>query len=417
MLTSRSCTFLGLRDYNPAMTETDTTPAPTAADPTFRPRRRASGLSWSVTLAIVFLLLAALLGAALWFQQSRFESAGRDVAAQVQAMSVQLAESRRESRQAIALVESHAGRIAELELALRDAQSQFAALDQAWQSFNKGMEDSMLASDLDRLVTLAGQQMRLSGTVNNAVMALETALSTLARAERPRFAGVQRAINADLERLRAVPIVDVQGISSHLDVLLGLISRAPLLVPDAAAPRSARQLNPEAVQSAGPKPASTPTTDVAMPATSPQAAGQAADTPWWGRALGDVSAWSKSVAALIARELSAVIHVQRVGDASALLLSPEQSAQLRANLRSRLLTAQLALVMRQSALWKAELAAVESTIGSRYDPQSPDTIAALKLARELAATPVVVPLPDLSESMAALESVRSSEAASAKAGE
>ena len=236
MLTSRSCTFLGLRDYNPAMTETDTTTAANAADPSARPRRGASGLSWSVTLAIVFLLLAALLGAALWFQQSRFEAAGRDVAAQVQAMSVQLADSRRESRQAIALVESHAGRIAELELTLRDAQSQFAALDQEWQSFNKGMEDSMLASDLDRLVTIAGQQMRLSGNVNNAVMALETALSTLARAGRPQFAGVQRAINADLERLRAVPIVDVQGISSHLDALSNLISRAPLLVPDATAP-------------------------------------------------------------------------------------------------------------------------------------------------------------------------------------
>ena len=399
------------------MTETDTTPAPTAADPTFRPKRRASGLSWSVTLAIVFLLLAALLGAALWFQQSRFEAAGRDVAAQVKAMSVQLEQARRESRQAIALVESHAGRIAELELALRDAQSQFAALEQAWQSFNKGMEDSMLASDLDRLVTLAGQQVRLSGNVNNAVMALEAALSTVVRAERPRFAGVQRAINADLERLRAVPIVDVQGVSARLDVLVSLVSRAPLLVPDAAAPRSARQLNPQAAQAAEPKPAIAPTTGVATPDASPQASAQAGDTPWWGRALSDVSAWGKSVAALIARELSSVIHVQRVGDASALLLSPEQSAQLRADLRSRLLTAQLALVMHQSALWKTELAAVESTLGSRYDPQAPDTIAALKLARELAATPVVVPLPDLSDSMAALESVRSSEAAPAKAGD
>ena len=67
-------------------------------------------------------------------------------------------------------------------------------------------------------------------------MALEAALSTVVRAERPRFAGVQRAINADLERLRAVPIVDVQGVSARLDVLVSLVSRAPLLVPDAAAP-------------------------------------------------------------------------------------------------------------------------------------------------------------------------------------
>ena len=392
------------------MIETDTTPAPSAADLPLRPRRRASGLSWSVTLAIVLLLLAGLLGAALWFQQSRFEAAGRDVAGQVQAMSVQLAESRRESRQAVALVESHAARIAQLELALRDAQSQFAALEQEWQSFNKGMEDSMLASDLDRLVTLAGQQLRLSGNVNNAVMALETALSTLVRAERPRFAGVQRAINSDLERLRAVPIVDVQGISGRLEVLTGLVSRAPLLVPDAAAPRSTRSA--PATETAPGSAASTTTQD-----TSPPPVGQQADAPWWNRALDDVTSWGKSIASLVARELASVIHVQRVGDASALLLSPEQAAQLRANLRSRLLTAQLALVMRQASLWKAELLSIESALVARYDPQSPDTLAALKLTRELAATAVLVPLPDLSDSIAALESVRSSDAAPAKVGD
>ena len=401
------------------MIETDTTAATGAADLPSRPQRRASGLSWSVTLVIVLLLLAALLGAALWFQQSRFEAAGRDIAGQVQAMSAQLTESRRESRQAVALVESHAARIAQLELALRDAQSQFAVLEQEWHSFNKGMEDSMLASDLDRLVTLAGQQLRLSGNVNNAVVALETALSTLVRAERPRFAGVQRAINADLERLRAVPIVDVQGISGRLDVLTGLVSRAPLLVPDAAAPRSARSATTPAAAPAA-------ATTSANPAVSPATTGSAdastdgsvnSDTPWWSRVVDDVTAWSGSVAALISKELASVIHVQRVGDASALLVSPEQAAQLRANLRSRLLTAQLALVMRQASLWKAELTSIETALVSRYDPQSPDTLAALKMARELAATAVVVPVPDLSDSIAALESVRTSDAVPAKAGD
>ena len=403
------------------MSETDTTAASSAADLPSRSQRQASGLSWSVTLVIVLLLLAALLGAALWFQQSRFEAAGRDVAGQVHALSVQLTESRRESRQAVALVESHAARIAQLELALRDAQSQFAVLEQEWQSFNKGMEDSMLASDLDRLVTLAGQQLRLSGNVNNAVVALETALSTLVRAERPRFTGVQRSINADLERLRAVPIVDVQGISARLDVLTSLVGRAPLLVPDAAAPRSARSVTtPEAatapVSGAPPR---NPTVD---PVAAARPAGKAdgganTEVPWWSRAVNDVTAWSGSVATLISKELASVIHVQRVSDASALLVSPEQAAQLRANLRSRLLTAQLALVMRQPSLWKAELTSIEAALVARYDPQSPDTLAALKMARELAATAVVVPLPDLSDSVAALESVRTSDAAPAKAGD
>jgi uroporphyrin-3 C-methyltransferase len=390
-------------------------------------RSRQAGPSWSVTLSIVLLLVVVLLGAGAWFQQKRFTTAGKEVATQLQTFTTALAQVQRESKQALALAESHASRVAQLELSLRESQNQFAALESAWETFNKGMEDTMLANDIERMLTLASQQLRLAGNVNNAIAALETALSTLIRSDRSAFAGLQRAINSDLERLRAQPLIDVPVISGRLDTLMSLVARAPLLVPDAAAPRVADIVAPVAATAAAPAaaPVSAPAANNAAnnatnASPAPNPALSISQLEWWSqlwaRSVDSLRDASKSVAAALARELSGVVSIQRVSDANALLMSPEQGAQLRANLRTRLLTAQMALLMHQPSIWRSELAAVESSLLDRFDPKSVDTIAATRLVRELAAVPVSLSLPDIVDSIAALEAVRLSESTSNKNG-
>lgn len=355
-------------------------------------RRKNTGPSWSVTLLLVFLLLAVVIGAWAWFAQKRFDRAGREVATQVQDFTAQLIETKREAKRALGLVEGQAKLIVELQQSLAEAKSQYEGLEEAWASFNKGMEDSMLANDIDRLVTLASQQLRLASNVNNAVMALETALSTLVRADRPRFVVVQRAISADLDRLRSVPLVDVSALSVRLETLATLIGRAPLLVPDAAVPKVA------AIGGV------TPPVSTAQPATATVAG--STNEAWWDIAWSKTVLWSKSVAVFVAKELASVVSIQRVTDANALLMSPEQGAQLRANLRTRVLTAQMALLMHQPSVWRAEIASIEASLTARYDPKAVDTSAALRLVRELATVPVAAALPDMSDSIAALEAVR-----------
>ena len=413
-------------DYNTAMTEPTPSPQSSAqAEPaklatpaisstpeySSRFRRKNTGPTWSVTLMLIFLLLAVVIGAGAWFSQKRFDTAGREVATQVQGFTAQLVETKREAKLALGLVESQAKLIVTLQQSLAESKSQFEGLEEAWASFNKGMEDSMLANDIDRLVTLASQQLRLASNVNNAVMALETALSTLVRADRPRFAAVQRAISADLDRLRSVPLVDVSALSVRLEALATLIGRAPLLVPDAAAPNVAA-VPSAAARAPTARPAAAQATAVApAPATLsgvPQTG--AAEPPvgeaWWDVAWRKTVIWSKAVAVFVAKELASVVSIQRVTDASALLMSPEQGAQLRANLRTRVLTAQMALLMHQPSVWRAEIASIEASLTTRYDPKAVDTVAALRLVRELASASVVAALPDMSDSIAALEAVR-----------
>ena len=380
------------------MTETHTPSHPPSSAALLKGKKRSSGPSWPILLAIMFFLVALVAAGIAWFQQKRFDSIGREVATQVQALTTQVGEARRDTAQALGLAQSHSGRIAQLEQAQLEAKNQYAALEQLWNGANKGMEDAMLANDIDRLLTTANQQLRLAGNVNNAIVTLEAAQSLLIRADRARFSALQKAINLDLERLRTVPLVDVPQLSGRLDSLSVLVSRAPLLLPDAASPRLV-----DTQSSSGLKPSG------ANGVKDSAAIAPATNASWWEVALDRALAWSKTVATVITREFAEVVSIQRVSDSNALLMSPEQGALLRANLRTRVLTAQMALLMHQAPVWKAELAQIEQSLASRYDPKSADTLAAIRLTKELAALQIAVPLPDINDSFAALESVRTSE--------
>lgn len=390
------------------MTEAHTPSHPQPSAALLKGKKRSGGPSWSILLAIMFLLIALITAGGAWFQQQRFEKAAREVATQVQGLMNQLNEARRDSNQALSLAQSHVTRIAQLEQAQTEAKSQYAALEQLWVGTNKGMEDVMLANDIDRLLTTANQQLRLSANVNNAIVTLESANALLERADRSKFAGVQRAISLDLERLRAVPLVDVAQLSNRLDVLSGLLSRAPLILPDAVAPTVAVGSSPESPLSSK-LPATPETKTQARQGVEPNSQSASPSQDWWQVALDRSIDWTKSAAAVVVREFAEVVNIQRVSDANALLMSPEQGALLRANLRARVLTAQMALLMNQASVWKAELGHIQQSLNTRYEARSPDTIAALRLVQELAKTQIGIPLPDIKGSVAALESVRSSE--------
>ena len=257
---------------------------------------------------------------------------------------------------------------------MRETQSQYHALQQAWQNFNDSASDELLANDVERLLTLANQQLRLAGNVSNAIVALETAQARLARADRPRFSSLQQAINGDLDRLRAVSTVDIPAQAARIERLSVLISKAPLLVPDVAA---------QAVVPAGQPVAAS------APAVDPQA-GLPADAPWWQRWRAEIASWPGRAGSALAHELGGLITIQRVDEPAALLLSPEQADQLRGTLRQRLLTVQLAMLMRQPAVWKSELDHVGGALAKYFDGRSPDTVAAQNVARELAQIDIAV---------------------------
>jgi uroporphyrin-3 C-methyltransferase len=363
-------------------------------------KKRTGGPAWSLLFVVMCLLIALVAAGVAWFQQKRFETIGREVATQLQTLTTQVNDARKDSSQALSLAQSQTSRMAQLEQSALEAKSQYLALEQLWAGANKGTEDAMLANDVERLLTTASQQLRLAGNVNNAIVTLEAAQSLLIRADRARFAAVQRMLSLDLDRLRSVPLIDVSQLSNRLEALSALVARAPLILPDAASPKVVMAAS-EPQQPASLAPPKSPPSESLSSAPDTKA--------WWEVALERTLSWSKSFAVIVAREFSGVVSIQRMSDANALLMSPEQGALLRANLRTRVLTAQMALLMHQSPIWKTELTQIEQSLTARYDPKSSETVAALRLVRELLAIQIAVPLPDIKDSLSALESVKTSE--------
>lgn len=352
-----------------------------------RPAKRSRRSALVIVILVMLLVIAALAGT-VWYQHRSMHERGDALLSQARqsAQTAQTASS--EASQALALAQQQAGRIEQLQASLGEAQQHLQSLEQALQMMTDSGADIALVNDIDHLVSIAHQQLLLGGNVSNAIIALETAQAQLARANRPGLASLQQAINGDVERLRAVSTIDINRLSSRIDELGGLVETAPMLIPDDAAPAvasspaSARQAAPAAVSSVDP-----------------------AD-PWWKRCIASAADWSSQAWWNIRQDLASFINVRRVDDAAALLMSPEQAGSLRDKLRLRLMTAQLALLMKQPDVWNTETKAVVQMLQARYDINSVEGNRALRLALQLADTSIQVELPTVANSQNAIQALR-----------
>src|SRR5690606_9267442 len=263
-------------------------------------------------------------------------------------------------------------------------------LDEALRIMTDRGSELVLLNDIDHLVTIAQQQLQLGGNVRNAIVALESAQSQLARANRPALAMLQQTLNGDLDRLRAASTVDIAAFSHQLEELAVLVTEAPLIMPDRAAASSEEAATPQVRE---------------HPATTvPPETG--ANDNWLDKAWDTTRNWSRSAWSSLREDLGQFIEVRRVDDASALLMSPDQATRFRDNLRTRVMTAQLALMMRQPEIWKTETEAVVKAIESRYDESSPLTRKALRMARHMADASIDAELPTVENTLQALTALR-----------
>ncbi|MBP6018755.1 MAG: uroporphyrinogen-III C-methyltransferase [Burkholderiaceae bacterium] len=374
-----------------------TTPAkPANSEPNARTNKKPrSALVPALAVAVV---LVAGLGGAVWYQQQAFQQSGADLLTRVQRNAATTDQALQQGKQALGLAQQQADHISRLEQELRTAKNQIGGLEQAFQLLTDSGSDLVLINDIDHLVTIAQQQLQLGGNVANAVISLETAQAQLARANRPGLASLLQTINGDLDRLRAASTIDIALLSTRLDELASLVSHAPLLVPDDA--------HPETVASAAmtPEPSS----------SAPVATTVDPNAPWWQRSLDQAGTWTHEAWDTLGKEFGQLVSIRRVDDATALLLSPEQATQLRENLRLRIMTAQLALMMRQPGVWTTETASLVKALETRFDQQSPQSRKAVTMARQMADTNIDVKLPTVNNSLQALEALREASAKEAQ---
>lgn len=330
-------------------------PAP-APDQTRKPSRR-----WRVLLPWVLLLAAAAAAASAWVVQQRAIAA---LAAQVQGLQSELATQVNEVRRQAAAAEQRA---ADLARELDEVRSQRAALDQLYQDLARSRDEAALI-DIERLIVLAAQDLRFTGSVTTALAALQAADARLARLERPQYVHLRRALMRDIDRLRAAPVIDLTGLALKLDQLAASVDTLPLLADPAARP--------------------------ARTAAAPvKESGR--DLTWWER----LRAW-------LAEEFGDLVRIREVETPDALLLSGVQQQLVRSQLRLRLFDARQALLARNERLFRADLAEAQSLAARYVDVKSAAGGALLLQLKQLAQTPLAVDLPGLDETLAALRAAR-----------
>jgi len=344
---------------------------------------------WRVVVYGLF-ALALLLGAAFWVGQQQWQ---RLRAQQVQDLAV-ATQAYAHAQQALDAVQAHTTQL----LALQAEQARIVAQLQALQAsppvtlepvpIAPLSTSQVLLASAQHALLLAGQQLQ-SGIGTDAVIAMLESVQTRV-AQQGAFTLLQQALQQDIARLRATPVVDRSRLAAHLDTLEDLIRRAPLLMPERAPGAAGQTSVPQATVSL-------------LPATPPEPLIESAS--WGQRAWQQTRVWLHQAWQAIAQDLRGLVQVRRVDDATALLLSPEQTGLLRSTLQHRVAAARLALLMREPQVWHAELNALQAALEARFDVQHADTQQALTLVRALRDTAVRVDVSTLETSLDAVQAL------------
>ena len=344
-------------------------------------RLRESLDSKEFNLKLIVGLLAFLLGLQWWSARNDISDLRRELAQRLQSgdnMNIQTKLIANRVDDELKLVQ---GKVAVLEAKQVESQGQQLALEQLYQDLAKNRDDWALA-EIEQVLSTASQQLQLAGNVRGALIALQNADARLARTDRPQFIAIRRAIAKDTDNLKSLPSVDLTGIAVRLDALVAQIDQMPLLSdakPAVVAPAPKSKL-------ASPTPSDTKVSE-----------------DWRGVVLDRWNSWSSD----LWNELRQLVRVRVVGTPEALLLSPGEAFFARENLKLRLLNARLALLSRNDAAFRSDLAEADRALVRYFEIRSRQTQAARELIKQLQESVLNIEMPTLSHSLAAVRQSRS----------
>jgi uroporphyrin-III C-methyltransferase len=320
--------------------------------------------SRSAILGLIALVLAAALATLYWLDaRNRIDATQEELARRLRDIEHDAREARSIARLSQEGMREAQVKVAQLEARLSEQQSQSLALEALYQELSRNRDEWQLA-EIEQVLAIASQQLQLAGNVRAALLALQLAEARLAKADRPQFAPVRRALARDIERLKALPVLDIAAMSSRIDSLVAGVDSLPLAFEERSV--AAKEKPP------------------------------AQDGGFWSRLGSEV--WS---------EVKQLVVVRQVGTSEPPLVPPPQAYFLRENLRLRLLNARLSLLARDEAGYRDDLRAAEAWIRRYFDAQSKQAADALAQLKQLSAASISFEMPTISESLDAVRAFQS----------
>jgi uroporphyrin-3 C-methyltransferase len=359
----------------------------------------------TLTQAGVFVIgLVALLGLGLaWQSQQRLKQVEQELVRRQDTSQSEANLAREQARIAQDLSRDTAAKVALLDARLAEVAVQREQLETLMQSVSRSRDENVVG-DIEGSLRVAMQQGVITGSAEPLVAALRQADDRLGRYKQPRLEGVRRAVARDLERVKAVSVVDVSSLTVKLDEVVRQIDDLPLLAvaQPGRDPSGAPQVRPETAASA---PRGAAQARKASGAGAQAAAASAAETGWWSRVWDQAGERWTTLSGDVWREARGLLRVTRIDHPEAALMAPEQAFFLRENLKLRLLNARLALLSRQFDTAQVDLREAQAMLDRYFDGRSRKLSTTVELLRQVQgqSRQVTVPRPD--DTLAALSAV------------
>ncbi len=332
-------------------------------------RRSAPGMA---LLWLVIVMLAVAAGAGAFVLNRKFERHDQQLAQQVAQADAQNAELRAKADQAASATATLNTQVIQLQGKLADAEAHSQALQQQYQDLASNRDDWTVA-EVEQILSSASQQLQLTGNVQLALFALQSAYERLAATNGPQVVVIRKAIASDIDKLKSTPSTDLTGLAIKLDNAIDQIDQLPLM---------------------GEAPIAQPRAQAAEPADSASIAAATGEPCW--KVL-----W-RQITSGIGQQLSSFVSVRRIDNADAMLTSPDQDYFVRQNVKLRLLSARLSLMSRSEATLKSDLQAADAALGRYFDPSSKKVQTVRELLKQVDAASPAVSLPNLNASLAAV---------------
>ncbi|TSA48488.1 MAG: heme biosynthesis operon protein HemX [Nitrosomonadales bacterium] len=310
-------------------------------------------------IAVTIGLAALLLAGWQWLDsRQRFGGLEQALTQRLSEFDTRSKENQLLARQAEEATVRATARLALLEQKLDESHAQQEALQTLYLEMANNRDEWTIA-EVEQLLIIASQQLQLAGNVKPALLALQTADARLQQFDKPQVIQLRKLISRDIQRLQALPSVDVVGMSLRLENLIAAADKIPLV--SERHPKAETGISPDWN-----------------------------DSPW--RRLGQ-EIW---------RDMKGLIRIQRIDRPEPPLLTPEQTFFLRENLKLRLLTARIALLQRDEASYRADLLTADSWIKQHFDTRDSTTQTALATLRQLSASDLIIQVPDIGETLNAV---------------
>jgi len=327
------------------------------------PQRASKRKAWSISPTTVAFVLVALLLVWQWYDgRSRIGALRDELAQRVRESEADSRDARLAARQAQEAAREAQAKLAQIEVKFAEFQNHQVGLEALYQELSRSRDEWVLA-EIEQVLIIASQQLQLTGNVQVAVAALQTADARLARPGRPQLLPLRKVFARDIERLKTAPGLDVPGLVVKLDQLIAAVDSLPLM------------------QDARPQ---------ATAVTKRESDGL----------------WERLVAELLG-ELKQLVRIQNVENADPALLSPPQAFFLRENLKLRLLNARLALLARDETAYRGDVKVAASWLERYFDTRSRAAAATAVTLKQLGSGTVGASFPTIGESLAAVRSYKS----------